>query len=127
MKCLKILNGHTAPVSFLSWSPNNLMILSCGNDNIVKLWEIESGNCIRTFTKHNDSVTSCSWFPDSKHFVSGGIDKNIFMMDIDGNEIKTWTCARINDLAISFNGKFMFVICQEKKIRIYNLQDKTED
>jgi len=127
MKATKILTGHIAPLSFLAWSPNDSMILSCGNDNMVKLWDTETGVCTRTFSKHTDSVTACAWFPDGKHFVSGGIDKNIFMMDIDGNEVKTWTCARINDLAISHDGKYMIVICQEKKIRIYNLEDKTED
>lgn len=38
-----------------------------------------------------------------------------------------WSCAKINDMAITSDGSKMIVICQEKKIRIYDLIHKTED
>jgi len=106
----------------LAWSPDDSMLLTCGNDNIVKLWDVENGKCIRTFSKHTDSVTACVWFPDGKHFASGGNDKRIFMMDIEGNEIHTWTNHRPNDLAVTSDGKFLIVICQDRKITIHNIE-----
>jgi WD40 repeat protein len=127
VKAIKVLIGHIAPISFVSWSKNDQFLLSCGNDNLVKLWDVQTGSCIRTFSRHTEFVAAVAWLPDGKHFISGGIDKNIYMMDIDGNEIYSWTCARVNDLAVSNDGKFMVVICHEKKLRIYDLEEKTED
>jgi len=106
----------------LAWSPDDSMLLTCGNDNIVKLWDVENGKCIRTFSKHTDSVTACVWFPDGKHFASGGNDKRIFMMDIEGNEIHTWTNHRPNDLAVTSDGQFLIVICKDRKITIHNIE-----
>jgi WD40 repeat protein len=123
---LKTLTGHVEPLTYVSWSPDDTMLLSCGNDNVVKLWDVGTGKCLRTFTKHGSSVTVCSWFPDGKHFVSGGLDKNIFMMDIDGNEIRSWVVSQVNDLAITSDGRFMIVLAQEKKIRIYDIEERTE-
>jgi len=126
-KPYRVLSDHQAPLSFVAWSPDDSMLLSCGNDNLVKLWDVHNGVCIRTFSRHTESVTACAWLPDGRHFISGGIDKNIYMLDIEGNEVRTWSCARVNDLAVTPDGKYLIVICQEKKLRIYDLENRTED
>jgi len=123
-KPMQILSGHTKEVSYLVWSPDDTMLLTCANDNI-KLWDIASGGCIRSFSKHTKAVTSCAWFPDGKHFVTGSLDKNIFLLDLEGKEIRKWEGARINDLAVSSDAKFMVAACMDKKIHIYNLLDNT--
>mmetsp|Transcript_25332 Transcript_25332/g.35511 ORF Transcript_25332/g.35511 Transcript_25332/m.35511 type:complete len:534 (-) Transcript_25332:49-1650(-) len=122
-----VLSGHTNAVSFISWSPDDKHLLSCASDNLIKLWDVERGCCLRTITKHTESVTSCAWFPDGKHFVSGSIDKYIYMFDIDGNEIRQWSTARINDLTVTSDGKTLIAICQEKKIRFFDLESRTEE
>jgi WD40 repeat protein len=104
---LHILHGHAKPLSFVAWSPDDSLILTCGNDNKIKLWDTLSGKLRRTYDKHADPVTACAWFPDGRRFVSGGVDKCTFMWDIEGNELEQWAGARINDLAISSDGSQM--------------------
>ena len=36
-----VLSDHTDCVSFLSWSPDDSKILTCGQDNTLKLWSVE--------------------------------------------------------------------------------------
>jgi predicted nuclease of predicted toxin-antitoxin system len=43
--------------------------------------------------------------------------------DVNGTELRVWDCARVNDLCITHDAKWMIVICQEKKIRYFNLLD----
>lgn len=107
VQVLHILQGHAKPLSFVAWSPDDSLILTCGNDNKIKLWDTLSGKLRRTYDKHADPVTACAWFPDGRRFVSGGVDKCTFMWDIDGNELEQWAGARINDLAISSDGAQM--------------------
>ncbi|XP_073391482.1 WD repeat-containing protein 26 homolog isoform X2 [Physcomitrium patens] len=123
------LTGHSKPVSFVAWSPDDTMLLTCGNEEVVKLWDTATGLCKYTYDKPNSCFTSCAWFPDGQRFVSGGGDKCIYMWDLEGHELEAWKGARmprINDLAITTDGSHMVSICDHKNIRIYNLEEKTE-
>jgi hypothetical protein len=124
-KPLYVLAEHKDAVSFLAWSPNDLMLLTASNDYSLKLWDVSTGKCMNTFSKHVDAVTSCAWLPDCSGFVSGSLEKAIYLWNIDGTIIHKWAGIRVMDLAITKNGKTL-IATSEKKIRLYNLDDKTE-
>ena len=44
-------------------------------DNTVKVWSVESGECVTTFNGHSSCVTSVSFSPDGASIVSGSYDK----------------------------------------------------
>ncbi|KAF6144370.1 hypothetical protein GIB67_024597 [Kingdonia uniflora] len=125
------LHSHQNPVSFVSWSPDDTMLFTCGNGEVLKLWDVEMGTCKHTFGEKNPIVSSCAWFPDSKRLVCGSSDpdKCIYMWDLDGNELEAWRGVRVpkvSDLAVTPDGEYLFSICSEKDIRIYNFGTKTE-
>ncbi|MCO5582794.1 hypothetical protein L7F22_036693 [Adiantum nelumboides] len=127
VKLKYILTGHAKPVSFIAWSPDDSLILTCGNEEVIKLWDVASGECKHTYDKGN-SFTACAWFPDGKRFISSGCDKCICNWDIEGKELDSWKgvrVPRINDLTITADGNHMISIC-EKDIRIFNLETKGE-
>ncbi|OVA02263.1 WD40 repeat [Macleaya cordata] len=125
------LRSHQNPVSFVAWSPDDRMLLTCGNGEVLKLWDVETGICKHTFGDRSPVVNSCAWFPDSKRLVCGSSDPNkcIYMWDLDGNELEAWRGVRVpkvTDLAVTPDGEHLISICFEKDIRIYNFQTKTE-
>lgn len=120
------LAGHKKPIAFVCWSPNEEYLLTCGNDHVLNAWCVETGKVHHRYEKHLDSVTSCAWLPDSKRFVSGSIDKHIYMWHLDGRLVRHWKGSRINDLAISRNGKWMVSTSNEKKFHLFNLAMDTE-
>ncbi len=83
VKLKHTLAGHQKPVSFVAWSPDDSMLLTCGNEENVKLWDTSTGECKHTFSKPNSCFTSCAWFPDGNRFVSGGGDKSIYMWNLE--------------------------------------------
>jgi WD40 repeat protein len=112
VKLKHTLTGHQKPVSFVAWSPDDSMLLTCGNEESVKLWDTSTGECKHTFSKPNSCFTSCAWFPDGNRFVSGGGDKSIYMWNLEGQELESWKGARmprINDLAITLDGSHMVI------------------
>eukprot|EP00249_Psilotum_nudum_P020319 c27652_g2_i2 orf=717-2492(-) len=122
------LRGHQKPVSFVAWSPDDSLLLTCGNEEVVKLWDAGTGECRWTFDKPNNSFAACAWFPDGQRFVSGGGDKCIYMWGIDGKELDSWKgerMPRIIDLTVTADGSHLISIC-EKDIRIYNMNTKVE-
>jgi len=126
--CMLQLEGHTEPLSFLAWSADDSMLLSCGNDKLVRLWDAITGSCKQSFSKHTESVTACAWLPDNEHFVTGGLDKNIHLWNIKTGECEHtfFHSVRVNDLAVTADGKKLVVICSEKKIRVYDMISKTQ-
>nr|GMD69089.1 WD repeat-containing protein WDS homolog [Ipomoea batatas] len=99
------LLGHKKPVSFVAWSPDDTMLLTCGNLEVVKLWDVETG----TFNSDPEN--------------------GIYMWDCEGNEIKVWKGMRmpkVLDLAVTPDGENLISIFADKEIRILNVGTNAE-
>ncbi|GMM35751.1 ubiquitin-binding SDF ubiquitin ligase complex subunit [Saccharomycopsis crataegensis] len=59
-------------------------ILSCGLDNQIKLWDVNSGRCIRTQFGHVEGVWSVS--ADTFRIVSGSHDKLVKVWDLQSGK-----------------------------------------
>jgi F-box/WD-40 domain protein MET30 len=57
------------------------LILSCSNDNTIRLWDPLAGKCIRTMFGHMDHVTSLAC--DQFRIVSGSKDKSVRIWALD--------------------------------------------
>lgn len=126
-----MLCSHKSPVSFVAWSPDDTMLLTCGNVEVLKLWDVETGTCKHTFGNDGFIVSSCAWFPDSKRLVCGSSDpkKGIYMWDCEGREIKAWKGMRmpkVLDLAVTPDGENLISIFSDKEIRILNVTTSAE-
>jgi WD40 repeat protein len=96
---------------------------------VVKLWNIEIGECKLTYDKANSGFTSCGWFLYGKRFVSHGVDKWIYICDLEGKELDSWEgqgMPKISDLDVTSDGKEIISICWNNVIVMYNLETKTE-
>lgn len=107
------------------------MLLTCGNLEVLKLWDAQTGSCKHTFGDKGYIVSSCAWFPDSKRLVCGSTDphKGICIWDCDGNKIKSWRGVRIQkvlDIAITPNEEYLISIFSDKQIRVLNLETNIE-
>ncbi|XP_020247113.1 WD repeat-containing protein 26 isoform X2 [Asparagus officinalis] len=115
------ISGHGKPVSFVAWSPDDTMLLTCGNKEVLKLWDVDTGICKLTFGSPADCViSSCAWFPDSKKIVCGSSEPHnrIWTCDFEGNELEVWEGERIpkvSDLAVTPEGNHL-IICSSREI-----------
>ena len=51
-----------------------LFLLTGSADHTVRLWDVESGQCVKVFVGHTDAVNSVRFSADGKRFVTGSAD-----------------------------------------------------
>eukprot|EP00741_Cyanophora_paradoxa_P003039 tig00000663_g2951.t1 len=79
-KCMRTYMGHTKPLKDICFSHDGRKFLSCAHDKMIKLWDTETGQCIKSFT--NGKVANVVRFhPDADkqtEFVVGCNDKRLY-------------------------------------------------
>jgi WD40 repeat protein len=73
------LAGHTGAVRATDYSPNGTLLASGAEDNLVKIWQVQSGLAIVNITTHMDMVTTVNWSSDGSKLATGSWDNDIYV------------------------------------------------
>ena len=83
------LSGHRSNVLPVVFSPDGQIVASGSKDKSIQLWNVETGQSIRTLTGHSDKVQSLAFSPDQQWLASGSEDNSIRLWQIsDGKLLK---------------------------------------
>jgi len=82
----RALSGHTDAVRSFAFSPDGRLLVSCGNDNTVRVWNVEDGRSIRTFRGHGSRVQACVFSHDARWILSTGYDSQVRRWSIEGDD-----------------------------------------
>jgi len=78
--------GHMAWVLAVAAHPTNPRIFATGStDTRVKLWDINTKECVHTFQAHKDQVWDVSWSPDGTQLASVGDDALLQLYNVRVN------------------------------------------
>ena len=70
--CLRILQEHTERVHGVSITFDGKYAVSGSNDNSLKLWDLQSGECLKTIRPHIDYLKSLDATPDLNLVATSG-------------------------------------------------------
>ncbi len=88
---MKTLTGHDKPIYSLKLL-NEIILASCSNDKAIKLWDITSGQKLRTLRGHTDLVHCLILLDDEIKLASCSADSTIKLWNITNVcELKTLT------------------------------------
>src|SRR6266481_1502587 len=73
---LILQTGHTRSANAVAFSPDNRWLASGGKDNVIKIWDLATGNVLRTLYGHTSNVNALAVSPDGKLLASGSGDLN---------------------------------------------------
>ena len=95
----RILSGHMAGVSMCTFSPDGRRLISGSKDQTLRLWDTDTGECIRTWDisqgddvlyldgGHKHSVVSCDLAADGRSILCADAEGNIFILDIPTGQV----------------------------------------
>lgn len=78
----RIIDAHTGWVRAIAMSPDQRQFATCGNDNLVKLWNVADFTVVREFEGHTSHVYNVAFHPSERMLVSGDLRGNIKQWDL---------------------------------------------
>ncbi|ORX84792.1 WD40 repeat-like protein [Basidiobolus meristosporus CBS 931.73] len=130
-KTIKIYSGHTGPVTSVALirDHQNVLRLATGSwDKSIKIWDLESKECIRTLQEHTDFVKSLVFHPKG-YLFSGSSDASIrkwSLLDYSCVKLMKGHGRGIEDMALTLDGEYLISASSDVKIKKWNVETGAE-
>ena len=121
-KPIKSIKAHDGWVRWLSVSANGQLLATGGNDNLVKVWNAQTGELVQVLSAHKAHVYSTFFHPDGKTLLSGDLLGQIHQWNVetgkltrsfDGKELHNYNGGQrahyggIRSMSLSPDGKYL--------------------
>ena len=134
---LNTLSGHTDEVRSVAFTPVETFrrnvstatnavgyLLASGSyDRTVRLWDVDTGECLKILEKHTHRVWSVAFSPDGRVLASGSSDRTIKLWDIStGQCLKSLLghSRQIRTVAFSPDGQTLASGSDDRSVRLWN-------
>ena len=98
------LQGHTAAVMAVAWSPDDRWLLTASKDKSARIWDATTGALQRTLVGHRDWVLAAVFAPNSQLVATGSADDVIRLWDTrSGQCLRTLTNHQGDVLSLAFS------------------------
>ncbi len=123
--------GHEGAVDCVAICPDGRTALSGSQDMTMKLWDLASGEVLRTFTRHNGYVWCVAIAPDGRTALSGSgsHDKTLKLWDLaSGKELRTFSghSEDVMSVAIAPDGRTALSGSFDKTLKLWDLASGKE-
>lgn len=96
-----------------------------GDDKIVRLWDVLSGENIAQFEGHQDTVRAVAFSPDNLFVASGSDDFNARLWDIETGETVQTLIGHsdlVTAIAFSPDGRFVLTGSADQTARLWDVE-----
>ncbi|HEU4833663.1 MAG TPA: hypothetical protein VFS90_04580 [Pyrinomonadaceae bacterium] len=76
------LDGHTADINSIAFSPNGNLIVTASADGTARIWDARTGATVGYLRDHTKSVNTASFSPDGNFIVTASDDATVRLWDV---------------------------------------------
>jgi len=99
----------------VAFSPEGTRILSGGEDNVARIWDIAAGQCILVLQGHTDSVQSVAWSSDEHVIGTGSGDATLRLWDASTGAPLATLRGHVEDVtSVAFTRDAKFIVSGSK-------------
>ena len=80
---VRILVGHMCDVEVIEFHPNGHYVATGSSDRQVRLWSVETGECVRLFFTISGVITSMRFLRGGPHLVCGNEKGQMVIFDVE--------------------------------------------
>ena len=121
---MRRLEGHTNSVHSVAVTADGRRALSGSSDQTLRLWDLSSGECLRTFAGHPDMVRFVALSADERLALSGGNDKTLRLWELNsGHCLRTFEGHTdfVDCISFSADGRRALSGGNDKTLRLWEL------
>jgi WD40 repeat protein len=119
-----MVNKHDDVIYDLAFSPDGRLLVSCGYDRLIRVWDVAQKKERRVLKDHSDAVYGVAFSPDGKLLASGSADRAVKVWDVSaGRRLHTlgeptdWVYA----VAWSPDGRHLAAAGVDRSIRVWEV------
>jgi len=123
------LPGHGESATALAYSSGGQLLASGSRDNTVKVWDVATGEELRTFEGHTGPVYSVDFSPGGRLLASGSGDGTVRLWDVDtGRIVNTLRGHTSAVVAICFSpdGELLASGSRDKTAKLWDVSSGSE-
>lgn len=117
--------GHTAWILCLAYSPDQTMIASGSRDETIRLWDAETGQCLKTLACPGSWVQTLTFSPNGEYLVSGGSDGEIRVWQVATahcQRVLSGHCDRILSLKLTADSRTLVSGSQDETVAVWDFE-----
>ena len=130
--CGRIFEGSKEDIRTVCISPDGSIALTGGSDQIVRLWDIASGRCLKSFNLHseghNDYITAVCISYDNSIVASGADDGTLCFWDV-----KTGHClqlhkqhsSKVTSVSLSSDSRYAITTSHDCSMRLWDVKSRS--
>ncbi len=115
---------QTAAVRALALSADSSRLAVTGDDALVRIWDMATGQSLQRFAGHEGAVGAVSFTNDATNFVTGGADKSANVWTIAAQRVLVGGEGAVKQTAFVGDGsRFAAVVGDAALVRVWNQAD----